>query len=155
MNSPYKQELITAIQTCARLCTDIATSPLIVTDKDDFAIGAVADLFIQSFLNTVLKTAFPDHKIVSEEDAAKLSGKTKLRETGLKYLNNEPNTPSDNDKYAPVSMERQCNIIDQAYRNYVIGHDIRTWIFDPIDGTRAVKDYGAYAVSLAHTTFQN
>lgn len=152
MDSLYKEELITAlaaIQTCARICTDISRSENIVTEKDDFTIVTVADFVVQAFLITIFKAAFPNDRILGEEDATKLRDDTKLCETVLNYLNNQLNTPCSTGTYLPTNKERLCNIIDEAGRHSVTSRDPRTWIFDPIDGTRAFIRGEQYAINIA------
>jgi 3'(2'), 5'-bisphosphate nucleotidase len=56
----------------------------------------------------------------------------------------------DNGTYQPVNLDWICDIMDQAGKHRIdYASSARTWVFDPIDGTRTFVRGEMYAINIA------
>ncbi|KAF4333527.1 hypothetical protein FBEOM_12639 [Fusarium beomiforme] len=84
MNSPYARELtvaIGALQKASQLSQSIVSDKdKGAIEKDDLSPVTVADFAVQALLTATIKNAFPEDKVVGEEDASDLRQNSVLRE---------------------------------------------------------------------------
>jgi 3'(2'), 5'-bisphosphate nucleotidase len=165
MDSPYRRELqvaIGAVQAAAKLSQRvIASHDKGVVQKSDFSPVTIADFAIQALLTATIKAAFPDDAFVGEEDAASLRADLILLEHVYEQLHWEDDEDegegedmadggSDQSKVVvvPTSRETMCRLIDECGSG-VPKRSGRTWIFDPIDGTKTYVRGELYAINVA------
>lgn len=141
MDSPYRRELTVAfgaLQKAAQLGQSIISSDdKGVIEKEDLSPVTVADFAIQALLIATFKNAFPDDSFVGEEDSSSLRANEALLERVWGLLDTE----------RPASRQHMCRLIDEAGTSSPgVG---RTWVFDPIDGTKTYLRGELYAINLA------
>lgn len=163
MDSPYKRELeiiFGALQAAAKLSQHIIHSTdKGVVSKPDLSPVTVADFAIQALLATTVKAAFPDDTIVGEENASQLRADLYLLEHVYELLrwvagDGEADATPDGRTHlpegttVPSSREQMCNLIDECGTSLPskVG---RTWVFDPIDGTKTYVRGELYAINVA------
>lgn len=152
MDSPYAKELgivFGAVQKAAEVSQSIiASSDKGIVQKEDFSPVTVADFAIQALLTATIKDAFPEDRFVGEEDASDLRQNPALLNRVWDLLGNV-----SHDKYSqtlcklPAGKEHMCNLIDQCGASSP-GKG-RTWVFDPIDGTKGYVRKELYAINVA------
>lgn len=149
MDSPYRLELETAIG-AVRLAAKLSQSLLTlsssakgVTEKDDHSPVTVGDFAIQALLAATLHRVFPADGFVGEEDASELRNNPALLDHVWDLL-----VSHGAGEEVVGSKERVCEIIDLC-GNGVPEAGRRTWIFDPIDGTKTFVRGEMYAVNVA------
>jgi 3'(2'), 5'-bisphosphate nucleotidase len=165
MDSPYRRELevaIGAVQAAARLSQRvIASHDKGVVQKSDFSPVTIADFAIQALLTATIKAAFPGDTFVGEEDAASLRADLILLEHVYEQLHwDEGEGEGEGEGVAageadqpkkvvvPTSREAMCRLIDECGSG-VPTRSGRTWIFDPIDGTKTYVRGELYAINVA------
>lgn len=155
MDSPYSQELkvaLAAVQGAARLSQHIISSNDKGTvEKDDLSPVTIADFAIQALLTATLKNAFPEDKFVGEEDASDLRKDLLLLERVwelLRWLANDEDAIKS--CTLPASRVEMCDLIDECGTTTPGGKGSgRTWVFDPIDGTKTFVRGELYAINVA------
>ncbi|KAK4130828.1 carbohydrate phosphatase [Trichocladium antarcticum] len=150
MDSPYRPELeaaIGAVQTAAHISRvalataqkDAAAGSFDVV-KDDLSPVTVADFAIQALLARVLHGAFPHDGFVGEESADELRQSPALLSRVLATIA----------ECAGASLFRDaddlCAAIDSCT---TASNSARTWVFDPIDGTKTFIRGEQYAINVA------
>lgn len=151
MDSPYSRELnvaFGALHNAAQLSQSIISSrDKGVIEKDDLSPVTVADFAVQALLTATIKDAFPGDKVVGEEDASDLRKNPALMERVWGLL-----TQASTDETAsckiPTDQEHMCDLIDECGASSP-GSSGRTWIFDPIDGTKTYVRGELYAINMA------
>lgn len=146
MDSPYRQELLTAIsvvQQAAKLSQSLLSSrDKGVIEKDDLSPVTVGDFAIQALLAATLHRAFPDDGFVGEEDAAEVRNNPALLDRIWDLLESQGATDALGTKEAVCEMIDLCgNGVPEVGR--------RVWVFDPIDGTKTFVRGEMYAVNVA------
>ncbi|KAG6053007.1 hypothetical protein E4U17_005142 [Claviceps sp. LM77 group G4] len=124
--------------------------------KDDFSPVTVADFALQALLIATIQRAFPEDAFVGEEDASALRANDALltrvwdllQQTRVTGVDNEQGHRDENGIALPESKEHLCGLLDQAGSGCPRKKG-RTWIFDPIDGTRIYLRGGLYAINMA------
>jgi 3'(2'), 5'-bisphosphate nucleotidase len=152
MDSPYRKELEVAFG-ALRQASKI--SQHLVNAKDKGAVSkndqspvTIADFAIQALLAASFKRAFPNDVLVGEEDAGKLRQDQSLLETVWKLLQWLAEDESASKQCTlPASREDMCDLIDQCGTSQPSSSQ-RTWIFDPIDGTKAFVSGHLYAINI-------
>lgn len=163
MASPYQRELdvaMGAVRVAARMSEHIIRlKDKGVIQKDDLSPVTVADFAIQALLAATVKSAFPGDRVVGEEDASQMRSDLLLLE-GVYSMLRWAAGHGDTDESAaareafpetcriPESRESMCETIDEcgSTKPAVTG---RTWVFDPIDGTKTYVEGGLYAINVA------
>jgi 3'(2'), 5'-bisphosphate nucleotidase len=165
MDSPYTHELnliFGALQVAAKLSQHIIHSTdkaKGIVSKPDLSPVTVADFAIQALLATTVKAAFPNDTVVGEENASQLRADLYLLEHVyelLRWLAGDAERDSVPDGHAhlpegtavPSSREQMCNLIDECGTS-VPSASGRTWVFDPIDGTKTYVRGELYAINVA------
>ncbi|KID85289.1 myo-inositol-1(or 4)-monophosphatase [Metarhizium guizhouense ARSEF 977] len=153
MDSPYAQELATsfgALRKAAQLSQSIASAAdKGVLEKDDLSPVTVADFAIQALLIATFRHAFPGDRFVGEEDASGLR-RNELLLSRVWDLLRAIRHDGDEDASPVQSREHVCQLIDLAGSTAPGGKGSgRTWVFDPIDGTRTYVRGELYAINVA------
>lgn len=150
MESPYASELTVgfgALQSAARLSQSIVSSTdKGVIEKEDLSPVTVADFAVQALLIATFKASFPDDRFVGEESAADLRKNPVLLERVWELLSR---VSSETACKLPASREQMCDLIDQCGASSPGGEGTgRTWVFDPIDGTKTYVRGELYAINI-------
>ncbi|KAF4511767.1 hypothetical protein G6O67_000978 [Ophiocordyceps sinensis] len=145
MDSPYRRELtvaFAALQKAAQLSQSIISSDdKGVIEKEDLSPVTVADFAIQALLIATFKDAFPSDRFVGEEDASSLRANEALLGRVWGLLERES---------LATTREQMCDLIDEAGTSSPGGDGSgRTWVFDPIDGTKTYVRGELYAINVA------
>ncbi|KAF5019451.1 hypothetical protein F66182_8533 [Fusarium sp. NRRL 66182] len=153
MDSPYARELtvaIGALKKAAQLSQSIISQQdKGAVEKEDLSPVTVADFAVQALLTATIKNAFPEDRVVGEEDASDLGKNSVLLERVWELLSR---LSSDEDTpflcKLPATREQMCDLIDEcgASSPAAVG---RTWVFDPIDGTKTYLRGELYAINMA------
>ncbi|KAK7420566.1 hypothetical protein QQZ08_010325 [Neonectria magnoliae] len=151
MDSPYSRELTVAfgaLQNAARLSQSIVSSnDKGVIEKEDLSPVTVADFAVQALLTATIKHAFPGDTVVGEEDASDLRKNAVLMERVWELLNRNSDTTQCK---LPTTREQMCDLIDECGTSSPGGQGSgRTWVFDPIDGTKTYVRGELYAINTA------
>mmetsp|Transcript_14198 Transcript_14198/g.36276 ORF Transcript_14198/g.36276 Transcript_14198/m.36276 type:complete len:382 (-) Transcript_14198:52-1197(-) len=148
--APYERERRVAVKAVYQACkvtkevfTSLVTAETL--SKKDTSPVTAADFSAQALINTVLKAAFPDDRVISEEEASDLKS---------------PETKELKDKV--VSLVQSVGVgknLDEAGVLDAIDHgdhgskgaveSTRFWTIDPVDGTKGFLRGEQYAVCLA------
>lgn len=163
MDSPYRQELLlafAAIQASATITQSVlaAHQQTNLIEKDDLSPVTVADFAVQAVLTSVLASAYPNDTFVGEESASELRNTSALLEIVWKYVSDLQNSQShheagskphsqDTKLVLPKSKEELCDLIDRCGSGKP--KTGRTWVFDPIDGTKTFIRGELYAINVA------
>ncbi|KAG5928332.1 hypothetical protein E4U42_000829 [Claviceps africana] len=160
MDSPYAKELalcFRALHTAARLSQSLLSprQDKGALTKDDFSPVTVADFAVQALLIATLKSAFPEDTFVGEEDASALRDNDALLarvwdlllQTRVPGEHVEQGRENEAAVALPESKEHLCGLLDQAGSSRP-GKKGRTWILDPIDGTRMYLRGYLYAINM-------
>lgn len=137
-----------AVKRASRLARTVAETHVDAITKTDQSPVTVADYGAQAIIIGAIKHAFPQDKVVGEEEATNLRADSKLKEHVWALVKEA----SAADNYAPTigtlaSADAMCDAIDGG--NYQGGAKGRMWALDPIDGTKGFLRKGQYAVCLA------
>lgn len=147
MDSQYSRELtvaIGALQKAAQLSQSIVSAKdKGVIEKEDLSPVTVADFAVQALLTATIKGAFPEDRVVGEEDAGDLRKSPVLLERVWELLQRVKDTPGCK---LPASREQMCNLIDECGSSSP--GPGRTWVFDPIDGTKTYVRGELYAINI-------
>lgn len=165
MDSPYRHELevvFGALHVAAKLSQQIIASTDkkgTVVSKPDLSPVTIADFAIQALLTATVKAAFPGDTVVGEEDASQLRSDLLLLELVYELVRDVTGYGKADDGVngrshlppgvvVPNSREQMCNFIDEcgAASPAKTG---RTWVFDPIDGTKTYVRGELYAINVA------
>ncbi|OAA69887.1 myo-inositol-1(or 4)-monophosphatase [Cordyceps fumosorosea ARSEF 2679] len=148
MDSNYRKELEIAfdvLQKASSLSqTVVSAQDKAGIEKDDLSPVTVADFAVQGLLAATFKEAFPDDNFVGEEDAGHLRANEALLERVWELLST---VPRDGLTKVPDSKEALCNLVDLCGSG--VPETRRTWVFDPIDGTRTYMMGQVYAINIA------
>lgn len=151
MDSPYQRELalaFAALQGAARLSQSIVSSAdKGAISKSDLSPVTIADFAVQSLLIATCKAAFPDDTFVGEEDASDLRANPALLERVWHLLQGVKTFQEEAQFAVPETKDQLCNLVDQAGSSKPGGG--RTWVFDPIDGTKTFIRGELYAINVA------
>ncbi|RDA83138.1 hypothetical protein CP532_2733 [Ophiocordyceps camponoti-leonardi (nom. inval.)] len=144
---PYRAELalsFQALQQASQLSQEIiASDDQGVTEKTDLSPVTVADFAIQALLIATFKHAFPDDNFVGEESAASLRRNEVLLDRVWGLLQRlKPQQPCQ----LPATKQHMCDLIDDA--GAASPRRGRTWVFDPIDGTKTYVRRELYAINI-------
>ncbi|KAG5952423.1 hypothetical protein E4U53_000905 [Claviceps sorghi] len=150
MDSPYAKELTLcfgALHAAARLSQSLVSprQDKGALTKEDFSPVTVADFAVQALLIATVKSAFPEDTFVGEEDASALRDDDALLTRVWHLLQLQTRVSGI---VLPESKEHLCRLLDQAGSGSP-GRKGRTWIFDPIDGTRMYLRASLYAINMA------
>ncbi|KAL2205930.1 carbohydrate phosphatase [Sarocladium strictum] len=152
MDSPYRKELEVAfgvLRQASKLSQHLVNSnDKGAVEKNDQSPVTIADFAIQALLASTLKHAFPEDTFVGEEDSSKLRQDLLLLESVwelLQWLTEDEDTAKL--CTLPASRQHMCELIDQC-GNSAPAKEGRTWIFDPIDGTKAFMSGHLYAINI-------
>lgn len=104
--------------------------------KDDRSPVTVADFAAQAWIGYRLAQAYPEDRMVAEEDSARLKSDPVMLERVTQYIQRQ---------IGSASSENVASWIDY---NRVDGGE-RFWTLDPIDGTKGFLRGDQYAVALA------
>ncbi|KAK2601887.1 hypothetical protein QQS21_004574 [Conoideocrella luteorostrata] len=151
MDSPYARELALsfgALRQAAQLSQSIISSrDKGVTEKDDLSPVTVADFAVQALLIATFKSAFPEDTFVGEENASALRENSNLLRRVWELLQKSQLGPDAQSCAVPTSEEHMCDLIDLAGSS-TPSKAGRTWIFDPIDGTKTYVRGELYAINI-------
>lgn len=159
----YQRELdvaANAIRVAARVSEHIIKDKQKdVFQKDDLTPVTIADFAIQALLSATVKVNFPDDRIVGEETASQMRSDLILLEhvyDELQWVAGHAEGPEaeaarnafPKDCRVPDSREHMCDLIDMCGSSSPAARG-RTWIFDPIDGTKTYVKGEQYAINVA------
>lgn len=148
MESNYRKELDIAfdvLQKAASLSqTVVSAQDKAGIEKDDFSPVTVADFAVQGLLAATFHGAFPEDNFVGEENASYLRQNATLLDRVWELLST---VPRDGLTRLPESKEKLCDLIDLCGSG--VPERKRTWVFDPIDGTRTYMMGQVYAINIA------
>ncbi|PHH73547.1 hypothetical protein CDD82_5389 [Ophiocordyceps australis] len=151
MDSPYRDELLlafSALQQAADISQSIIKSAdKGVVEKDDLSPVTVADFAIQALLLATMQEAYPNDTFVGEEDASSLRHNGALLGRVWQLLERCVSQTSKSQCKMPSSPESLCACVDEAGRSSPAKHG-RTWVFDPIDGTKTYVRGELYAINI-------
>ncbi|POR36341.1 3'(2'),5'-bisphosphate nucleotidase, partial [Tolypocladium paradoxum] len=150
MDSPYSRELtiaFSALQNAARLSQSIISAQdKGAIEKADLSPVTVADFAVQALLIATFQDAFPGDRFVGEEDASGLRDNEALLERVWELLQR---VGGDGATALPATRELMCDLIDEAGASSPGGDGSgRTWVFDPIDGTKTYVRGELYAINI-------
>lgn len=150
MAKPYAHELTLsfgALRAAAQLSQSIIGSRDKGTlEKDDLSPVTVADFAVQALLTATFARAFPGDTIVGEEDASGLRENSTLLKRVWALLQGL-DARLRQECTLPSSPEHMCELIDLAGSSKPATTG-RTWIFDPIDGTKTYLRGQLYAINI-------
>ncbi|KAA8628686.1 hypothetical protein SMACR_04112 [Sordaria macrospora] len=173
MDTPYATEIsiaIPAIQLAARISKHVLASANkgTIEKAEDLSPVTVADFAIQAYLTKVLSSSFPDDSFVGEESAAALRANPDLLQRVYDVIHeciDEVSSSSSDDQNesqigiaevvkrgAPESKEQVCELVDRCGdggKDGLSADSGRTWVFDPIDGTKTFVRGEQYAINVA------
>src|SRR5687767_6397579 len=152
MDSPYRKELEIAfgvLRQASKLSQHLVNSKdKGAITKNDQSPVTLADFAIQALLAATFKDAFPEDTFVGEEDSSKMRQDLLLLENVwelLQWLSEDKETAKL--CKLPASRQDMCDLIDQCGKS-APAREGRTWIFDPIDGTKAFVSGHLYAINI-------
>ncbi|ATY60539.1 myo-inositol-1(or 4)-monophosphatase [Cordyceps militaris] len=147
MDSNYRKELeiaFDALQKASSLSqTVVSAQDKAGIEKSDLSPVTVADFAVQGLLAATFKGAFPDDNFVGEEDASHLRDNEALLNRVWELLST---VPRDGLTRLPESKEQLCDLVDLCGSG--VPDSRRTWVFDPIDGTRTYMMGQVYAINI-------
>ncbi|KAL5498380.1 MET22 [Sanghuangporus vaninii] len=162
MSLKYALEKEVAVAAVLRACklTSSVFNKLVKGEqltKGDKSPVTVGDYAAQAVVNTILANAFPDDKVVGEEDSSdlRLETNTDLRNRVVELANQaltDDLTLGDNVQwgFGPGSERTSGELMNAIDRgNHQGGKVGRLWTLDPIDGTKGFLRGEQYAVCLA------
>lgn len=152
---PYAEELETALLAVQRAV--ILTRKVLTLvnkgalSKADDSPVSIADFGAQALMVSAIRTAFPNDRIIGEENADALRSDETLggkvwelvKETRLDEEN------FDNRLGRPSSKEEMLEFIDFGADGRGVGHIGRVWTMDPVDGTKPYLQGSQYCVVMA------
>ncbi|UNI24575.1 3'(2'),5'-bisphosphate nucleotidase [Purpureocillium takamizusanense] len=151
MDNPYRRELsiaFAALQGAARLSQSIVSSAdKGAISKSDLSPVTIADFAVQSLLIATCKAAFPDDSFVGEEDASDLRANPVLLDRVWDLLQDVKSFQEEAGFAVPDTKAQLCDLVDQAGSSSPASG--RTWVFDPIDGTKTFIRGQLYAINVA------
>lgn len=135
---PYTTERSIALEAVAHANTiarRVQTDPKINTarTKEDTSPVTIADFAVQAIIVHRLHQAFPEDKFIAEESTDALNDDVSLRQAVASQ--------------AGLSEQQVLDAIGLC--DYQGGDGKRTWILDPIDGTRGFINMRQYCIALA------
>lgn len=167
MDSQYQVELktaFTALQCAAQISQSVISQrDKGALDKDDLSPVTVADFAVQALLAATFKHAFPRDRFVGEEDATALRSNPILLARVFELLAIPSGARDREDDGAvngstghsscmlPSSPAEMCDLMDEcgsADPGDGGSGSGRTWIFDPIDGTKTYVRGELYAINI-------
>ncbi|KAJ7801005.1 3',5'-bisphosphate nucleotidase [Mycena olivaceomarginata] len=138
---------IPAIQAAARLSRLVLQQNDKGTiSKEDHSPVTVTDFAIQALLAASIHAIFPSDKFVGEESANGLRTSPRLIERVWGLL--QVVAKDGGNIVVPESREHMCELIDWCGKGAPDDMD-RTWILDPIDGTKTFVRGEMYAINMA------
>ena len=137
-----REAAIRAVLKACELCRDVQSAHLSnrMMEKTDGSPVTVADFGAQALVAHHIMTAFPEDRLIGEEDSRQL-GKPEsegLKRLVVRYVN----------QVLPGFSERDVlGAIDRG--SATGGPEGRFWVLDPVDGTKGFLRGDQYAVALA------
>lgn len=113
--------------------------------KDDASPVTVADFAIQALVVSRLHDAFPHDRFIAEESSHELRNDNALLESVVNAIQDVAAETGTQ----PLSSQQVLDAIDTCA--YDGAHAQRTWVLDPIDGTRGFIAMRQYCIALALT----
>jgi 3'(2'), 5'-bisphosphate nucleotidase len=133
------QHVLAALESAANLARRIRQETVVPVSKPDRTPLTIADLAVQALISSALGQHYPEDALLAEEDGAILhtTAGQALAAPLLHYL--EPSIPG-------ITLEELTRLLNRGTRMPAE----RTWVLDPIDGTKGfLRDAGHYVVALA------
>lgn len=126
---------LAAVAAASRLTRRLQTELVIegTLEKSDASPVTIADYAVQAVVVSRLRQAFPKDKFIAEESAAALKSDKTLRKTVA----------------AATSMSEDEVVNAVGACDFKGGTNERTWILDPIDGTRGFIAFRQFCIALA------
>lgn len=154
MDSPYNKELtlaFSAVQAAASISQSMVQSKdKGDVEKDDLSPVTIADFAVQALLVATFKAAFPRDNFVGEENASLLRSNKSLLQRVWGLLKDLKARGLPTGCKIPASKDELCDLVDQCGTSIPGGEGSgRTWVFDPIDGTRTYILGQVYAINVA------
>lgn len=157
MSASYDRELTIALQavTQASLLTKAhllsyksKKSKVSEETKADASEVTTADFAAQAVLISAIHAVFPDDVFIAEESGDMLRADAALCERVWGLVSSI--STNSTDIALPSSKEEMVRIIDLGQKGGLEeSEDVRTWVLDPIDGTKTYIRGQQYAVCLA------
>jgi 3'(2'), 5'-bisphosphate nucleotidase len=118
--------------------------------KTDSTPVTIADFAAQALLISAIHHAFPEDKLIGEEDADALRTDKNLQQRVWELVSSThlDDAESESMLASPTSVEEMLEFIDLGGRG-TGGRKGRVWMMDPIDGTKTFLHGQQYAVALA------
>lgn len=154
LNLEHEQRIaIEAVRRASLITQKVFQTSISSLTKSDKSPVTVGDFSAQGIINAILGRAFPDDKIVGEEDADDLrapaeGGKpNELKDKVVRLVNEGLMAEGEGRMDTPLGDTEVFDAIDRG--NCTGGIPGRMWTLDPIDGTKGFLRGGQYAVCLA------
>ncbi|EME31114.1 3'(2'), 5'-bisphosphate nucleotidase [Galdieria sulphuraria] len=112
-----------------------------VITKSDNSPVSIADFAVQALVIHWITRAFPNDHFIAEEDSTALRKDEKL----LKDVTDAVNSVLSIDEQ--LTDSEVCDLLDLGNRH--MGTNERTWLLDPIDGTKGFLRGDQYCIALA------
>jgi 3'(2'), 5'-bisphosphate nucleotidase len=118
--------------------------------KTDSTPVTIADFAAQAILISAIHHAFPEDKLIGEEDADALRKDKNLQQRVWELVSSTRLADAESETMlaSPASVEEMLEFIDLGGRG-TGGRKGRVWMMDPIDGTDSFLLGQQYAVALA------
>lgn len=141
---PEKRVALRAVAAANSLARTVQYDLSATLTKSDASPVTVADFGVQTYIVSILHSAFPDHKFIAEETSAELTADPKLLADVLSAVN------ATAEKFGTPELTPQEVVSTIDLCTYEGGDPEQpTWILDPIDGTKGYVGKRQYCVALA------
>jgi len=150
MTRRYELERCEAVRVVVKACTvsrrvqdrmdDDEEEKLLSTQKADASPVTVADFAVQALLLSQLHKLFPEDCFIAEESSGALRADKRLLDEVLDEVNGVLPVPDH------MTSDELCEAIDLGRHSG--GDGRRTWVLDPIDGTKGFLRKEQYCVAL-------
>lgn len=139
-----REKAIRAVAAANSLARTVQEHMFTTLVKSDSSPVTVADFGVQTYIVSLLHTAFPGHKFIAEETSSELTTNPQLLDDVLHAVNTTAK------KFGTPQLTREEVISTIDLCTYEGGdNDQDTWILDPIDGTKGYVGKRQYCVALA------
>lgn len=133
------EDLLQAVRSAAAVCERIQQEDVSAAEKDDRSPVTIADYGSQAILCRAIQQHYPDDAVIAEEN-------------GEDFLANT--TPAQRERVRGLVGDALDETVTDkqlvAWMNYARDRDTagRTWVIDPIDGTKGFLANRGYTIAL-------
>lgn len=135
------QEIISAVRTAVKLCRDVQHHYLVANTKtsgDSKEPVTIADFGAQAIICRAIQNYFPDDAVIAEESGKQFMELTSIEQkaTIIELISGVLETP--------VTLEEITAWLDHGKSKTAS----RTWVIDPVDGTKGFVAMRHYAIAV-------